>query len=1078
MRFPKACLTSLVLGAVVVSCANALAADVPRTFDLPRVEGIKIDGKAEDWEGKGHGFEILLPQYGKHRKAEDHNASMKLGWTRKGLLFLVWVQDDVWHRKTRQRDPIGQDHVEIYLRKVRLGKGSSPYHLTFNPQFGKLPLETACYGGLELGAGNVDRSVRPTYSITGGKTWYVLEGLVPWESVGFEAAPGAQACFQLWVQDGDTMEKEELRKHRASFHLGKGTSYNGNDMHTLKLMDNTKPRLRLSAVAGYDLSTYQSVVKVMARGVRRGHEVVIKQGGRDLARGQFEAVGPDRVATKIALPAPSDGTPYTDLLVSYRGETVNTVSLPHSAAIGQLKDLVRKKTHYANLYKVDEPWVRQLASPVLEQHRGLVAAALALLDRVDPPSSQADFALLSQAAQAVKMADRGESYYDQRRGCFFGYIYSNALGTGSYFLCSVPNSYDPSRKYPLVYSLHAGGAVLEPHDKPVERDYLEVSPWGHGYNSFRGMGETAAREVLAYVLRWYSIDRNRVHVRGHSNGGNGSWFLTTRYPRFFASASISAGEPLNHLFFSNLGNVTILNRCGALDAGQPANIIHWADSRLKQLGHPMDLRIFPKEGHGRVAPFDSAAWRSKHVRSPSPRKVSHSCEWAAHGQSYWFSIKRLADPHRVARVDAEVARKGGRQTVILKLANVDVLALDASAMPVDGNKPLRINMAGSINDVKAPLPAQLYMVRGASGWQLKRNWQAPATTIRPYRSGGAENMYSGEPLMIVYPTQGVVVEMGRLKEAAERLSCSGGGGPMPTARFPMKAGKDITQADMEHYNLVLLGKIEDNKVTQRIWPQLPFSLEGEKTLKAGERTLDVQDCFVSLHLYNPLAPRRLVYIVAPMGKAGQNRMWTRALPFFLVRAGRAGMGAVPDLVVRGLERGAPVFRYGMQFTRGWTWKSQNPMLLAYRFQGIGKDHFTSAARALVTARCKAGFVLARKESGSTAPPWGLDPKRTTGADWILGNSGDAVALSVVTGKTMVDLEEALSKTRGRGRNQGMAFYPALARAKVDPVKKYTIAFQHRILRLIRTSYGNLPNVEAGPRYTARDLLVELMNARR
>jgi hypothetical protein len=29
----------------------------------------------------------------------------------------------------------------------------------------------------------------------------------------------------------------------------------------------------------------------------------------------------------------------------------------------------------------------------------------------------------------------------------------------------------------------------------------------------------------------------------------------------------------------------------------------------------------------------------------------------------------------------------------------------------------------------------------------------------------------------------------------------------------MKADKEILQADMEHYNLILLGKIEDNQVT-------------------------------------------------------------------------------------------------------------------------------------------------------------------------------------------------------------------------------------------------------------------------
>ena len=131
-----------------------------------------------------------------------------LGWTREGLLFLARVQDDIWHRKSRQNDPIAQDHVEIYLRKARRGEGSTAYHLTFNPSFGDLPLKTSYYGGLELGPGKTDRSVSPEVGITGGETWYVLEGLVPWQSVDFKPEPGAKPLFQLWVQDGDTLENE------------------------------------------------------------------------------------------------------------------------------------------------------------------------------------------------------------------------------------------------------------------------------------------------------------------------------------------------------------------------------------------------------------------------------------------------------------------------------------------------------------------------------------------------------------------------------------------------------------------------------------------------------------------------------------------------------------------------------------------------------------------------------------------------------------------------------------------------------------------------------------------------------
>ncbi len=1064
---------SWLVGLALLSGSSALAGDVRRTFDLPRVEGIEIDGDADDWDGKGHGFEILLPQYGKHREAEDHNASIKLGWTPDGLWFLVWVQDDVWHKKAGANDPIGPDHVDIYLRKARRGEESTAYHLTLDPQFGTAPLETSYYGGLEIGPGNVDRSVPPQCAITGEGQRYVLEGMVPWESVGLEAIPGATPSFQLWVQDGDTRQNEELRKHRASFHLGRGTSYNGDDMHELRLVDDTNPRLRLSAVVGYDLSTLRSHVKVMARGVRVGHEVTVAKGGEVLATGVLGDDGPGRASVKLMLPPPQNDEPYTDLTVRYRGADVNTVDLPHSVAVGQLEELLARKSEHAELYKVHEPWVSQLDTPVLDQHRGLVAAALALLDREEPPSSQADFALLSQAAQAVKMADLGESYYGRKRGCFFGYIYSTALGTGSYFLCVVPDSYDPSRKYPLVVNLHAGGGVLETHDAPVDREYIEVQPWGHGYNSFRGMGEVAARGVLAHALRWYSIDENRVYVGGHSNGGNGTWFLTTRYPRLFAGASVSAGEPLDHLFFENLGNMAVLNRCGGLDTAQPVNIIHWAESRLKQLGHPMDLRIFPEEGHGRKAPFDADAWRSEHVRDPSPRRVSHLCDWAAHGESYWFSIERLSDPRDVGRVDAEVEERGGKQTVVLEPRNVEAIALDVASMPVDAGKDLHIEAPGLTDEISAPLPPELFLTREADGWQVKRSWQAPASEVRPCRSGAAENLYHGEPLLIVYPTLGPADEMARLEEAARSLSTYGGAGNMTSAAFPTKADRDVTQADMAHFNLILLGGIDDNSVTHRIWSKLPVVLEADGSLKAGGRVLDAEDSVVSLHHYNPLAPQRLVYIVAPVGRAKDSPVWTRALGYFLVRGPGGEPRNAPDLVVRGMDGPMPVSRYAMQFTRGWDWQTQDPNALAFRFEGVGRDDLVEASRALLRAKAEADFFLTRKVEGASDPIWGLDPERSTGADWVLTTSGDAIALSVITGKEMVDLEKALGKRVSGRWSANLAFYPPLETAEVDPAKRYTIAFPHKTIRAIRTAYGNLPNIEAGPRYTAREILAEL-----
>ena len=54
---------------------------------------------------------------------------------------------------------------------------------------------------------------------------------------------------------------------------------------------------------------------------------------------------------------------------------------------------------------------------------------------------------------------------------------------------------------------------------------------------------------------------------------------------------------------------------------------------------------------------------------------------------------------------------------------------------------------------------------------------------------------------------------------------------------------------------------------------------------------------------------------------------------------------------------------------------------------------------------------------------------------------------------------------------------SLDTVELDLTKQYVIAFPHRSFRTISSSYGNLPNVEAGPRYSSRDILDELMKSR-
>ncbi|MBT7162344.1 MAG: hypothetical protein HN904_06160, partial [Victivallales bacterium] len=116
-------------------------------------------------------------------------------------------------------------------------------------------------------------------------------------------------------------------------------------------------------------------------------------------------------------------------------------------------------------------------------------------------------------------------------------------------------------------------------------------------------------------------------------------------------------------------------------------------------------------------------------------------------------------------------------------------------------------------------------------------------------------------------------------------------------------------------------------------------------------------------------------------------------------------------------------------------------------------------------------------TGKAAPPWGLDTERTTGADWVLNNRGNSVALSVVTGKTMIEIEKAVNKKVKGRRPHNLAYFPALDQAKIDPAKRYKIAFSHNMLGGIYGTHGILDNVEAGGRYMPQDILAELMKTK-
>jgi len=110
---------------------------------------------------------------------------------------------------------------------------------------------------------------------------------------------------------------------------------------------------------------------------------------------------------------------------------------------------------------------------------------------------------------------------------------------------SVPNTYNPKEKFPLIVCLHGSGSNSAAfHDlfKPVtdELGYLLLTPQGSKMtdeNFGWSWGENAEQSILNsidYVRQTVNIDISRIYILGFSSGGSLAWKIGLKYPHNFA----------------------------------------------------------------------------------------------------------------------------------------------------------------------------------------------------------------------------------------------------------------------------------------------------------------------------------------------------------------------------------------------------------------------------------------------------------------------------------------------------------------------------------------------------------------
>ena len=624
---------------------------------------------------------------------------------------------------------------------------------------------------------------------------------------------------------------------------------------------------------------------------------------------------------------------------------------------------------------------------------------------------------------------------------------SEADGADIAFDVRTPPRVEGAEAYPLIVVLNGGLRVSPNEDYP----HFRVQPSRNRIWGYRSISTYDVMQVVSFMKRNYPVDADRVYVVGSSAGGSGAMHLASCFPDEFAAVLplVAAG---NNYPLRNFSNLPVAFHHGDRDWVSSICNARVQAQRMRELGCPVILQEYAGAGHNVPGSHEPLIqWLFEQRRNPAPRTIRHDCEVPSLGRSYWLTIQEFDDPHQRAHVEADIA--AGIATIHPR----NVVAFSLSRDLIREVKTVRI--------AETELPASDdYRFRDGR-WQVSDATKAPE--IRPYEAGGAANLYQGEPLLIVYGTDGIHTD--QLRAAAQKLASYGG--PAHTAmrqhRFPVVADNALTDEQQDRCHLILIGKPSDNRVTRSLWERLPASIDDDTLLVADRAPLSLDQHVLGLLHPHPDHPHRLVYVLVPIADDVGLARFSESPQYFL--AGSEGFDRVsqPDLIVQNMDYG--VARQ-MQFGKDWQWLSMPGGDTPVPDRFADRSNLAIACMNLMQSKSHADFALwwGPADKGM----WGVDfnhlvsfdPAFYTLADFRTRHRITETTLGSVTG---AELKEIWTRW---GENQELLSVPEMAVEALDDSTEYRLHIPMDLYIKLGQRQANLGDPEPGPVFTADELI--------
>lgn len=302
---------------------NAAGADEAPIFDIPRMDGIVIDGKTDDWNNGGFRIELLAPVNASDvplpfRHVSNHDAACRLAWNNEGLLIAMTVTDDNWIEDPDDMKISRHDCCEFYLAPSRTSPEKCQWVVAGGMTDEHRSVRISSYD-YKLKKQSMD--IR-TASTRDGNTCRI-EALLPWKALGIRPVEGTTAAVQLWSRDSDTTADPD--HYYAVWYPMVGTFKHTSRMHTVRLSSKASPPVLASSAATCDLDRLRTVVTMITRAEYIGKTVRLSEAGKVICETPLAKDPTGRAAARIVIPFNRESS---EVLLQFDGGPDQKVSLP------------------------------------------------------------------------------------------------------------------------------------------------------------------------------------------------------------------------------------------------------------------------------------------------------------------------------------------------------------------------------------------------------------------------------------------------------------------------------------------------------------------------------------------------------------------------------------------------------------------------------------------------------------------------------------------------------------------------------------------------------------------------------